>query len=177
MRKWFFVSLCVWFLSTPVFAQWYGYGWDPVSRWQYDMFSAVNYWGSPYSYRFYPGNRVGLGPWGGAVVGAFIGGTIGERKGAAIGAVTGGVGGYWLSHRRSQKYYPSRDLITNPTPYEADIYQRQRYLRTLRPGQSLSVPRHSGWYRAILHVRVRGGGTVSEPAPLQPTDYGWRVVY
>ena len=65
-------------------------------------------------------------------------------------------------------------VIRNTTGFVARLYQNDRPVRDLRPGQSFSGPEAE--YRAELRVPARGGYIELVEADLRPHERGWDIV-
>ncbi|MDP3731348.1 MAG: hypothetical protein Q8R34_02535 [bacterium] len=140
----------------------------------------------------------------GALLGAGVGaifnrGGTGALLGAGAGAVVGVISGSKAGKRAKQEaqvretQYRAETqaraevqqqvaeesqqiplVIRNTTGFTARLYQDDRRVRDLRPGQSFSGPEAE--YRAELRVPARGGYVELVEAELRPHERGWDIV-
>ena len=137
--------------SGPMQAQ-FDYWWagDPVTRWQFGMSGAIDHW---LGYPFYRASTLGV--------------SVPRQS-------------YPLPLRLAapaarRPTYPSYDTIANHETCEAELFQFDRFVYLLRPGEGVRVRRNQSGWRVTLRVRTPAGNSEKRPGKLKPTDYGWEV--
>lgn len=149
-QTWFFVILLIGLSSGKTLAQ-FGWSWgsSPVSRWQFDMISAIN----RYSYGGYLRSSIY---------------NSGRTSHQPTIVLIPGLG-------RSQRTYPHSFVINNTSAFSADVYDGRRYLARLYPGEALRVGDAREYFHAVLLIPGRGGYLNRITAILNGTDNGWNI--
>ena len=130
---------------------------------------------------------------GGAVLGGVIGTLADGKKGVAIGIGAGALGGLIFSGRgdgRSERPIilapgrePSRKIyfrsfrIFNSSSFVAELYDGNRYLGRLEPGDTMVLREPRDHFRAVILMPMHGGRISRRLASLEETDDGWEIVH